>query len=353
MKIAFLNDTHCGIRNSSEVFLKNHEDFYSKVFFPHLIENDIKHIIHLGDYYDHRKFVNFKALNHNRKCFLEPMRENGITMDIIPGNHDTYFKNTNDLNSLKELLGHFMNEIHIVMEPTVMQYGKLNLALLPWITSENYDESMEFIATCKADILGAHLELNGFDLMRGVKSVDGMDHKLFSRFEMVISGHYHTKSQKDNIYYLGSQMEFFWSDAGDPKYFHVLDTDTRELTAIHNPYTLFEKVVYDDVKTEYNSYDTSVFDGKFVKVVVANKEDAFVFDRFIDRIQNQDIHELKIAEDFREFEGEQVDDENISFEDTGTLLSSYVDAVDTELDKDRIKTQLRELMTEAQTLEIA
>lgn len=353
MKIAFLNDTHCGIRNSSEVFLKNHEDFYSKVFFPHLIENDIKHIIHLGDYYDHRKFVNFKALNHNRKCFLEPMRENGITMDIIPGNHDTYFKNTNDLNSLKELLGHFMNEIHIVMEPTVMQYGKLNLALLPWITSENYDESMEFIATCKADILGAHLELNGFDLMRGVKSVDGMDHKLFSRFEMVISGHYHTKSQKDNIYYLGSQMEFFWSDAGDPKYFHVLDTDTRELTAIHNPYTLFEKVVYDDVKIEYNSYDTSVFDGKFVKVVVANKEDAFVFDRFIDRIQNQDIHELKIAEDFREFEGEQVDDENISFEDTGTLLSSYVDAVDTELDKDRIKTQLRELMTEAQTLEIA
>jgi metallophosphoesterase superfamily enzyme len=145
MKIAFLNDTHCGIRNSSEVFLKNHEDFYSKVFFPHLIENDIKHIIHLGDYYDHRKFVNFKAMNHNRKCFLEPMRENGITMDIIPGNHDTYFKNTNDLNSLKELLGHFMNEISIVMEPTVMQYGKLNLALLPWITSENYDESMEFI----------------------------------------------------------------------------------------------------------------------------------------------------------------------------------------------------------------
>src|SRR5210317_629444 len=353
MKIAFLNDTHCGIRNSSEIFLKNHEDFYSKVFFPHLIENDIKHIIHLGDYYDHRKFVNFKALNHNRKCFLEPMRENGITMDIIPGNHDTYFKNTNDLNSLKELLGHFMNEIHIVMEPTVMQYGKLNLALLPWITSENYDESMEFIATCKADILGAHLELNGFDLMRGVKSVDGMDHKLFSRFEMVISGHYHTKSQKDNIYYLGSQMEFFWSDAGDPKYFHVLDTETRQIEAVRNSYTLFEKVVYDDDKTEYNDFDTSVFDGKFVKVVVVNKKDAFVFDRFIDRIQNQDIHELKIAEDFREFEGEQVDDENISFEDTGTLLSSYVDAVDTELDKDRIKTQLRELMTEAQTLEIA
>lgn len=351
MKIAFLNDTHCGIRNSSDIFLKNHEDFYSKVFFPYLIENDIKQIVHLGDYYDHRKFVNFKALNHNRKCFLEPMRNNGITMDIIPGNHDTYFKNTNDLNSLKELLGHFMNEIHIVMEPTVMTYDGFKMALLPWIAPDNYEESMDFIRNCDADVLAAHLELNGFDLMRGVKSTDGMDHKLFSRFEMVLSGHYHTKSQKDNIYYLGSQMEFFWSDSGDPKYFHVLDTETRVLTAVRNPYTLFEKIVYDDRKTEYNDIDVSHLDNKFVKVIVANKSDAFIFDRFIDRVQSMNIHELKIAEDFREFEGENVNDDNISFEDTEVLLSSYVDAVDTELDKDRIKMQLRELMTEAQTLE--
>jgi hypothetical protein len=239
------------------------------------------------------------------------------------------------------------------MQPRVMEYGGMKIGLLPWINPENYDKSMDFVRTCDADILGAHLELNGFDLMRGVKATDGMDHKLFNRFEMVISGHYHTKSQKDNIYYLGSQMEFFWSDAGDPKYFHVLDTETRQIEAVRNSYTLFEKVVYDDDKTEYNDFDTSVFDGKFVKVVVVNKKDAFVFDRFIDRIQNQDIHELKIAENFEDFSGDNVADDDISFEDTGELLSSYVDAVDTELDKDRIKSQLRELMTEAQTLEIA
>ena len=353
MKIAFLNDTHCGIRNSSEIFLDNHANFYDKLFFPYLLENNITQIIHLGDYYDHRKFVNFKAMNHNRKHFLEPLRKHGIKMDIIPGNHDTYYKNTNELNSLKELLGHYMNEVHIVMEPTELEYGGLKIGLIPWINPENYDKTMEFVRTCKADIIGAHLELNGFDLMRGVKATDGMDHKLFSRFEMVISGHYHAKSQKDNVYYLGSQMEFFWSDAGDPKYFHVFDTETRELQAINNPHTLFEKVVYNDEKIDYNTFDTSVFNNKFVKVVVANKSDAFVFDRFIDRIQSQDIHELKIAEDFSEFVGEKVDDENISFEDTGELLNSYVDAVDTDLDKDRIKTQMRELMTEAQTLEVA
>lgn len=352
MKIAIINDTHCGIRNSSEIFLDNAEKFYEEVFFPYCVENDIKQILHLGDYYDNRKFINFKALNRNRKHFLEPMRSNGMSMDIILGNHDTYHKNTNSLNSLKELLGHFMNEVNLILEPKVLEYGNLRMALVPWINRENYDQVLEFIKNCRADFLGGHLELNGFDLMRGVKNHHGMDHRVFSKFEKVISGHFHTKSERDNIMYLGSQMEFFWSDAHDPKYFHVLDTDTREITPVRNPHTLFEKIVYDDSETDYSSYDTSHLDQKFVKVIVLNKQDTFTFDRFIDRIQNANVHDLKIAENFSEFIGENVEDENVLVEDTSTLLDSYIDAVDTDLDKDRIKVNMKNLLTEAQTLEI-
>lgn len=352
MKIAVLNDTHCGIRNSSEIFLKNAEDFYSKVFFPKCEEEGIKQIIHLGDYYDHRKFVNFKALNHNRKHFLNELRNRGMHMDIIPGNHDTYFKNTNDLNSLKECLGHYMNEIHIIMEPTVMEYDSLKIAMLPWICQDNYDKSIKFIKECQADWLGGHLELGGFEMMRGVESHGGMDHKLFEKFELVLTGHFHATSRKDNIWYLGSQMEFFWSDAHDPKYFHIIDTETREIEKVHNPHTLFEKILYNDEKIDYNSYDVSNLDNKFVKVVVVNKSDMFIFDRFIDRIQNQNIYELKIAENFNEFIGENVDDEGLMVEDTSQLVNDYIDGVDTDLDKDKIKSNMRELMTEAQALEI-
>ena len=148
-------------------------------------------------------------------------------------------------------------------------------------------------------------------------------------------------------------MEFFWSDAHDPKYFHIIDTETREIEKVHNPYTLFEKIVYNDEKMDYNNYDVSNLDDKFVKVVVVNKSDTFVFDRFIDRIQNQNIHELKIAENFNEFIGENVEDESLTVDDTGQLVDDYIEAVDTDLDKDRIKVQMRELMTEAQALEIA
>ena len=341
------------MRNSSDIFLNNSADFYDNVFFQYCIENNIKQIVHLGDYYDHRKFINFKALNHNRKHFLNKLRENKMLMDIIPGNHDTFYKNTNDLNSLKELLGYFMNEIHIIMQPTVMSYGNLKLAFLPWINAENYEESVNFVKNCKADILGGHLELNGFDLMRGVKNTHGMDHKIFSKFEMVLTGHFHTKSNKDNIHYLGSQLEFTWSDAHDNKYFHVLDTDTRELTPVHNPYTLFEKIYYDDTGTDYNNFDTSVCDNKFVKVIVSNKTDMFTFDRFIDRIQNQKIYELKIAENFSEFIGENVADEEVSLDDTATLLDTYVESVDTDLDKERLKIGMRALLDEAGALEIS
>lgn len=353
MKVAVLNDTHCGIRNSSEIFLNNAADFYSNVFFPYCEEHDIKQIVHLGDYYDHRKFVNFKALNHNRKVFLDPMRKLGMRMDIIPGNHDTYYKNTNDLNSLKELLGYYMNEVHIIMEPKVMEYGSLKLAMIPWINQENYDSTMKFIEDCKADWLGAHLDLAGFEMMRGVKNVHGMDHKLFKKFEQVLTGHFHVGSKQDNVWYLGSQMEFFWSDAGDPKYFHVIDTETREIERVRNPHTLFHKVIYNDEKMDYNTYDVSQMKKKFVKVVVVNKKDTFSFDRFVDRIQSVDIHELKIAENFNEFIGENVEDEAIEFDDTPTIVDSYVDGVDTDLDKDKIKIQMRELMTEAQALEVA
>ena len=352
MKIAILNDTHCGIRNSSDVFIDNAEKFYSEVFFPYLLENNIKHILHLGDYYDNRKFINFKALNRNRKTFLSKLREHCITMDVTLGNHDVYYKNTNDLNSLKELLGHYMNEVHIISEPSVLEYNELKIGVVPWINPENEKESLQFIEKCDAPILAGHFEISGFEVSRGIEHHGGMSPSIFNRFETVLSGHFHVKSTKGNITYLGSQMEFYWSDAHDPKFFHVIDTKTREIEAINNPHTLFHRIRYDDSKYDYTDYDLDQVENKFVKIVVINKSDLFTFDRFVDRIQSKRIHELKIQENFSEFVGENVDDESISLEDTNSLVNSYIDNVETDLNKDRIKNEVYDLYIEAQTLEI-
>lgn len=356
MKIAILADTHCGVRNSSDIYLDYHGRFFSEVFFPYCQQNGVKQVLHLGDYYDHRKYVNFKALNHNRKTFLEPMRDMGMTMDIIPGNHDVVYKNTNSLCSLRELMGYYMKEVNIVMRPKVMNYDGCRIALLPWINPENYESSMRFLETCDASILGAHLELAGFDVAKGQPAQTGMDPNIFSRFEIVMSGHYHTRSQKKNIHYLGCPFEMFWGDAHDPKYFYIFDTATRQITPVLNPLTIYRKIVYDDRATDFDTYDISNLNGCFVKIVVTNKTDQEKFDRFVDRIQKMDVFEIKIAESYDEFSGDRVSDDELDGEnvtDTSSLLDSYVNVVETDLDKTVIKARLHELYVEAQSAEIA
>lgn len=358
MKIAILTDTHAGIKNGSDIFLDYAERFYSEVFFPHCLSNNITNILHLGDYYDHRRIVNYKVLTRNRSMFLEKLREYEMTMDIIPGNHDVFYKNTNDLCSLVEILSHYSDVVNLHMNPIVKDYDGLKVALLPWMNSENYADSMRFIESAEAPILGGHLELSGFEMMKGAPAMShGMDASLFKRYELVLSGHYHTKSNRDNIHYLGIPFEQTWSDCNDPKYFHVLDSKTRELHAIRNHQTLFKRLVYDDTLydnpvNEILKLDMSSVKGSFVKVVVAGKKDPYAFDKYIDKIAATEPFEYKIIEDLSEYSSENVDDEEINISDTVTLLNSYVDAVDTDLNKDKIKRRLQELYTEAQNLDV-
>ena len=356
MKLIVLNDTHIGARNSSEVFIEHQRRFFEEIFFPYVDKHDIKTIVHLGDLYDHRKYINFKALHSARKYFLEPMRERGMHMDIIPGNHDVYWKNSNDLCSLKELLGYFTNNVNIIMEPRVMDYDGFRLAMVPWINPENYAKTIKFLEKCDASWVGAHLELVGFDMMKGIQNTHGMDASVFDRFEKVLTGHFHTKSSKGNIHYLGSQTEFTWADAHDQKYFHVIDTETRKMTAVKNPITIFEKIVYNDTEMDYNKdYDLEKLDQKYVKIIITKKKDAYAFDRFVNRIQQEaNVHDLKIVESFDEFLGENVElENNIKVEDTPKLLDSYIENVETDLDKDKLKDLMKSVYVEALNMELA
>jgi hypothetical protein len=356
-KVAILNDTHCGIRNSSDIFLDNAAKFYKEVFFPYCKKHNIKNIIHLGDYYDSRKSISIKALHHNRKNFLDPLRNSGMTMDLILGNHDVFYKNTNAVASPKELLGYFLQEINIIETPRVLKYGNIDVALVPWINAENHESTLKFIQSAKADILGGHLDIIGFDLFKGAKSTAGFTADTFDRYNLVLSGHYHTKSNQGSIHYLGSQMEFFWSDAHDPKFFHTLDTETGELEAIRNPHTIFEKMYYDDsTGYDYKNFDVSLFAGKFVKVQVLKKKELFMFEEFIEKIEDIRPISVSITENFDEFFGVNVNGENINeaieIADTQALLHEYINSTDTELNKNQLKTKISQILVEAQTMDL-
>jgi DNA repair exonuclease SbcCD nuclease subunit len=352
MKIAILNDTHLGVKNGSDIFLDYSAKFYNEIFFPYLEENNIKTILHLGDYFEHRKFVNFKALNHNKEIFLDVIREKGIHMSIIPGNHDVYYKNTNKLNSLKELLIEYSDCVSIYEDPIDITIGNgdMTVGLVPWICQENEEECINFLKTSKSPVIMGHFELGGFNYMANanIKS-HGMGKELFQRYESVYSGHYHTKSTQENITYLGTQMELTWSDAGDPKFFHVFDSKTRELTPIQNTNILFQKIVYDEEKVV--SLKRKNVEGTYIKVIVTNKKDLYAFDKWMEKLYDYNPHEVRIIENFDEYDGNNVADDNVAVEDTPTLLNSYIDATATQLNVDTLKKMMQELLVEAQSLD--
>ena len=236
MKIVLVTDLHFGARNDSVKVAKHQKRFYDEVFFPYLKENNINTIIDLGDTFDRRKYISFTSLKSSREMFFDPLKENNITTHMIVGNHDTVYKNTNELNSVNLLLKEYDNVIEYEA-PEDIEIDGCKILILPWICPGNHQESMTAIKATKAQVVMSHLELKGFEFMRGHFMHEGMDHTIFDKFDLVCSGHYHHKSTEGNINYLGTPYELTWQDYEDPKGFHVFDTETRELTRICLLYT--------------------------------------------------------------------------------------------------------------------
>ena len=352
MKIAIITDTHFGARNDNHNFNDYFYKFYENVFFPTLKERGITTCVHMGDVVDRRKYISYRIAHDFRKRFIGKFQELGIDFHIVIGNHDTYYKNTNKVNSMEELVG--TDRFKIYVDPEVVEFDDVPILLVPWINDNNYDESMKALAKSKADILMGHLEVNGFLMnVDTVVATDGWDKKLFKRFDVVFSGHFHHKSDDGQIFYLGAPYEIYWNDFNDPRGFHIFDTATRELERIVNPYTIYKKIYYDDTENDYTKHDVSQYKEHYVKLIVVNKKDLYKFDMFVDRLLMADAFDVKIIEDFSELDASNVSDDIVeNTEDTMTLLEKYINELDVTLDKNRLKNTMKALYNEAQDLEL-
>jgi DNA repair exonuclease SbcCD nuclease subunit len=350
LKVAIITDQHFGARNDSIAFLDFFEKFYDNTFFPALDANSIDTVLVLGDTFDRRKYVNFYALDRAKKMFFDKLEERGIRVHMLAGNHDTYYKNTNEVNSPDLLLVEYGN-IDVISKPETIVVDGTSICMMPWICPDNYQESLDHIKNTKAEICMGHFEIAGFAMYRGMESHDGLAKETFEKFDLVFSGHYHHRSSDKHIHYLGNPYELTWQDYNDPRGFHLFDLDTRELEFICNPYRMFERIEYNDKDTDHVDLDALELEQKYVKLVVVNKTDFYKFDKFIQKLYNKGCHEIKIIEDMSEFQEGEIGEE-INLEDTLSVLSHYVDSIETDVDKEQIKTYMRTLYTEAVNIEV-
>ena len=350
MKVAIITDQHFGARNDSIAFLDFFQKFYDNTFFPTIDASGIDTVLVLGDTFDRRKYVNFYALDRAKKMFFDKLEERGITVYMLAGNHDTYFKNTNEVNSPDLLLAEYSN-IEVIDEPKTINVNGFEVCMLPWICPENYQQSLDEIKNTTSTLCMGHLEIAGFAMYRGMESHEGFSAETFNKFDLVFSGHYHHRSNDRNIHYLGNPYELTWQDYNDPRGFHLFDFATRQLDFIENPYRMFERLEYSDKEIEPVDLDQLDLKEKYVKLVVLEKTDFYKFDKFIQKLYNKGCHEIKIVEDFSEFQEGEINEE-INLEDTVSVLSNYIESIETDVDKEKIKSYMRGLYTEAINIEV-
>ena len=342
MKVAIITDQHFGARKNSKLFHDYFLKFYDDIFFPTIEKEGIDTIIDMGDTFDSRKGIDFAALSWAKKNYYDRLREMGITVHTIVGNHTAYYKNTNDINAIDLLLKEYDN-VKIYSETSSITVGDLNILLVPWINKENEEKSHSLIEKSKATVCMGHLELIGFKVHRGYIMDHGTQASIFDKFKKTFSGHYHTRSDNGSIYYLGNPYEMYWNDCDDTRGFHLFDTETIEQTPVNNPYQIFKVLYYED--HDHQMFDARQLEDKIVKLVVRKKSDKVQFEKFIDKLYSANVAELKIVENFGLHDAKEF--EAFESEDTLSILQRYVDESEIDLDKSRIQKVLNDTYREA------
>ena len=344
MKIAIITDQHFGARKSSRVFHDYFNKFYKNVFFPTLKKRGIDTLLDLGDTYDNRRTLDLWAANWSKTEYFDKLREMGVTIHALVGNHTAYFKDTNDVNTLDGIVGEY-NNIIIYDRATEVEIGGLPILFLPWINQQNKEESYAAIENSKSKVAMGHLELNGFEAHRGYIMDHGDSTAPYKKFDKVFSGHYHRKSQRNNIWYLGNPYQIYWNDYRDPRGFHIFDTETLELEFIKNPYEIYQKIYYHEEQIKPSMFKYHEYANTFIKIIVEKKTNTDKFENFISQLYAAGVHEIKVIED-PSFEQDLNEEIDIEREDTLTILERYVDDME-HSDKDALKNILKSLYVEA------
>jgi len=342
MKVAIITDQHFGARKNSKLFHDYFLKFYNDVFFPTLEKEGITTVVDMGDTFDSRKGIDFSALSWAKNNYYDRLQQMGVTVHTIVGNHTAYYKNTNEVNAVDLLLREYDN-VAVYSESTEVKLGNLNTLFIPWINQENEANTLNTIKNTSCKCAMGHLELSGFRVNKQIVMEHGLESKLFEKFKLVFSGHYHTRSDNGTVFYLGNPYEMFWNDVNDKRGFHIFDTETLEKVAINNPYRLFYNIYYED--TDYQTFDSREYENKIVRVIVRKKTDTKKFEKFVDKLYSSGIAELKIVENFQIQESE--DFEAFESEDTLSILNRYIEEAEISLDKSVVQKMIYEIYQEA------
>jgi len=204
-KAAICTDLHLGLKSNS---LTHNEDCLAFItwFCKTAKEHGCETCFFLGDYHNNRASINILTLNYSLRC-IEILNDNFDTVYFIPGNHDLYYRDKRDIQSV-EWARHLPN-VQIVND--WFQDGDVVIA--PWLCGDDHKR----IPKLRGKYMFGHFELPHFYMNAMVQMPDHGEIKRehFQNFERVFTGHFHKRQEYRNIHYIGNCFPHNYADAGD------------------------------------------------------------------------------------------------------------------------------------------
>ena len=204
-KAVVFTDIHFGLKSNSQT---HNDDCLSFVKWATKLakENNCETAMFLGDWHNHRASINIVTLNYSLRA-LEHLNDNFNRVFFIPGNHDLYYRDKRDIQSV-EWAKHLPN---VVICNDWLHSGDVIVA--PWLVGEDYKR----IPKLSAKYMFGHFELPHFKMNAMVEMPDHGEVKRedFGGIGHVFSGHFHKRQTYKNITYIGNCFPHNFADNHD------------------------------------------------------------------------------------------------------------------------------------------
>ena len=313
-KAACFTDIHYGLKQNSRLHLDDCRRFV-EWFIAEAKARDCETCIFLGDWHHHRASVNVATMNASIRD-LKLLNESFEKVYFILGNHDLYYRDKRELNSIeyaRDLSNFVMIDEHFLQD---------DVAIIPWLVGKEYKK----VAKMQCKYMFGHFELPYFKMnaMVEMPDHDGIKAEMLNGPEYVFSGHFHKRQYKNNIHYMGNAFPHNYADVGDDErgaMFLEWGEEPQYVNWTEGPkYRVFTlKQLLDD---HQNLLDQYTYARVKLDVSISYEEANFVREKFAEQYGVRELQLIPIKEE-EEFEGGEIE-----FESVDQIVVTQLDTIE-------------------------
>lgn len=323
-KVGLIGDIHLGLKQNSEQW-HNIAMKCGKWIVEDLKSKGIEDVICMGDLFHERDEIAVNTIDFASK-FLTLFDDFNVI--IVVGNHDAFYKESVEINSLSILKG--WKNITIMDETTTIETQGRKLSFVPW--------AGELSKLEKSDALFGHLEIESFKMNTFKVCDSGMKIKdLLNISDLIVTGHFHLREErklkKGTILYVGNPYQMDFGDAGNTKGYYTLDLEDmsydfvqNEVSPEHIKISLSRLIQYDGITEEVES----MFKGNIIRLVIDKAIASDDSDRLLYKLSNLEPFQLSVDYDvnFSKFELLDGDDFDMSGFDYIQAIEEFINMLD-------------------------